>query len=47
MRLFSLAETVGEDGWLKAVRLDDYAPRRPRRLGMLQQALSPYSEAWC
>ena len=26
MRLFGLAETLGEDGWLKALRLDDYAP---------------------
>jgi hypothetical protein len=46
-RLFGLAETLGDDGWLKAVRLDDYAPRRSRRPGMLQQALFPYSEAWC
>ena len=29
MRLFGLSETLREDGWLKAVRLDDYAPRWP------------------
>lgn len=41
-RLFALDEA----GWLKALRLEDYAPRRPRRAEMLQQALFPYSEAW-
>jgi len=46
MRLFGLAETLGENGWLKALRLEDYAVRRPRRSGMLQQALFPYQEAW-
>lgn len=46
MRLFGLAEALGEDGWLKALRLEDYALRRPRRPGMLQQALFPYGEAW-
>ena len=46
MRLFGLAETLGNDGWLKALRLEDYAPRRPLRPGMLQQALFSYGEAW-
>jgi putative transposase len=46
MRLFGLAETLGEDGWLKALRLEDYAARRPRRPQALQQALFPYHEAW-
>jgi hypothetical protein len=41
-RLFALDEA----GWLKALRLRDYAPRRPRRPEMLQQALFPYGEAW-
>jgi hypothetical protein len=36
----------GEDGWLKALRLEDYAARRPRRPPALQQALFPYHEAW-
>jgi transposase InsO family protein len=47
MRLFGLAETLGEDGWLKALRLEEYAARRrPRRPPALQQALFPYHEAW-
>ncbi len=41
-RLFALDEV----GWLKALRLDDYAPRGPRRPEMLQQALFPHQEAW-
>jgi putative transposase len=45
MRLFGLAETLGDDGWLKMLRLDDYAPRGPRRPGMLQQALFGYTDA--
>jgi len=46
MRLFGLVETLGEDGWLKAMRLEDYAARRRRRPSALQQALFPYHEAW-
>ena len=46
MRLFGLAETLGDDGWLKALRLGDYAAKRPRRPSSLQQALFPYHEAW-
>jgi transposase len=45
MRLFRLTETLGEDGWLKALRLEDYAPRSPRRPTMLQQVLFTYTEA--
>jgi len=45
LRLFGLAETLGDDGWLKMLRLDDYAPRGPRRPGMLQQALFAYTDA--
>lgn len=30
-KLFDLASALGEDGWLKAVRMDDYAPRAPKR----------------
>lgn len=44
-KLFGLAEALGEDGWLKALRLEDYAPRRPPRPGTLQQALFSYGEA--
>jgi hypothetical protein len=50
MRLFGLAEALGEalgeDGRLKALRLEDYAARRPWRPPALQQALFPYHEAW-
>ena len=42
--LFGL-NSLGEDGWLKALRLEDYAPRKPRPES-LQQALFPYHEAW-
>ena len=45
-RLFGLADTLGEDGWLKAIRLEDYAARRPRPPTSLQQTLFPYGEAW-
>jgi hypothetical protein len=45
MRLFGLAETLGDDGWLKALRLEDYAPRRSRRPEMLQQVLFVYTDA--
>ena len=45
MRLFGLAETLGDDGWLKALRLEDYAPRSPRRPLMLQQVLFAYADA--
>ena len=47
MRLFGLSDTLGEDGWLKALKLEDYAARRPRQPGLLQQqALFPYGKAW-
>ena len=45
MRLFGLAETLGEDGWLKVMRLDDYAPRSSRRPEMLQQVLFTSTDA--
>ena len=44
-KLFPLA-ALGEAGGLKAVRLEDYAPRTYRRQSALQQALFPYHEAW-
>lgn len=44
-RLFGLAETLGEDGWLKALRLEDYALRRLRRPKMLQQVLFAFTNA--
>jgi hypothetical protein len=44
LRLFGL-DSLGNGGWLKALRLEDYAPRRLRSES-LQQALFPYHEAW-
>jgi hypothetical protein len=45
MRLFGLSETLGEDGWLRVLRLDDYAPRSSRRAEMFQQVLFAYTDA--
>jgi hypothetical protein len=42
-RLFGL-EVLGEGVWLKALKLEDYAPRKARP-GSLQQSLLPYHEA--
>ena len=42
-RLFGLEEVLG-DGWLKAMKLDAYAPRRQPE-PTLQEALFPYAEA--
>jgi hypothetical protein len=44
-RLFTL-DALGATGWLKALRLEGYVPRGPRRPGGLQQALFAYHEAW-
>ncbi len=41
-RLFDLIEALGEKGWLKALRLEDYAMRKPRRPLMLQEVLFSY-----
>jgi hypothetical protein len=46
LKLVDLVEILGNTGWLKVLRLDDYAARKPRRLQALQQALFPYHEAW-
>ena len=43
-RLFAL-DALGEGGWLKALKLDGYAPRAPQRPRALQQAIFPYAEA--
>lgn len=43
-RLFAL-DALGE-GRLKALRLEGYAPRAPRRPQALQEALFPYAEAY-
>lgn len=44
-RLFELG-ALGEGGWLKALRLEGYAPRATHRPTDLQQTLFPYHEAW-
>ena len=46
MRLFGLAEALGEEGSLKVFRLEDYAPRRSPSPGMLQPLLFLYGEIW-
>jgi hypothetical protein len=43
-KLFGL-DALGEDGWLKVLKLDEYAPRRPRGSLALQQVLFAYKEA--
>ena len=44
-RLFAL-DALGDGGWLKAMRLEGYTPRSPRRPEGLQRALFAYHEAW-
>lgn len=44
-RLFGLDQILGDDGWLKAIKLDEYAPRRPRRSQALQEAHFLYLDA--
>ena len=43
-RLFGL-DSLGAGGWLKAMKLEGYAPRVPRGAHRSQQALFPYAEA--
>ena len=45
LRLFDLGEALGEEGWVKFLKLDEYAPRQPRHPDELQQVLFPYAEA--
>ena len=45
LRLFDLGEVLGEEGWMKVLKLDEYAPRKPRRPDQLQQVLFSYTEA--
>jgi len=44
LKLFGL-DALGESGWLKAIKLEDYAPRRPHRPQALQDVLFPYLDA--
>lgn len=42
LKLFELDEILGEEGWIKVLKLDEYAPRQPRRRPEeLQQILFP------
>lgn len=43
-RLFELT-ALGDSGWIKALRLEDYAPRKPRKPEMLQEVLFSYLDA--
>ena len=43
-KLFGLQETLGDEGWLRALRLGAYT-FRPRRPEALQRPLFPYLEA--
>jgi hypothetical protein len=45
LRLFDLGEILGEEGWVKFLKLDEYAPRQPRHADGLQQVLFPHAEA--
>jgi hypothetical protein len=44
-RLFDLNEALGEEGWAKFLKLDEYAPRRARCPDGSQQVLFPHTEA--
>jgi hypothetical protein len=42
LRLFDLEKVLGEEGWKKVLKLEEYAPRQPRRRpDELQQLLFP------
>ena len=45
LRLFDLQDSLGDAGWLKALRLKGYAIRNRRRPEALQHPLLPYLEA--
>lgn len=44
LRLFDLGEVLGEEGWVKFLKLEEYEPRQPHRPDELQQVLFPYVE---
>ena len=45
LKLFDFGEVLGDEGWRKFLKLDEYATRRLHRPHKLQQVLFPYSEA--
>jgi hypothetical protein len=44
LRLFGL-DALGNEGWLKALKLDGHAPRKSGQPQALQQSLFAYAEA--
>jgi hypothetical protein len=42
LKLFALGDVLGEGGWLKALRLEEYAARARQRHRSLQQVLFSY-----
>lgn len=45
LRLFKLEDVLGDTGWLKALKLNEYTPRRHRRPRALQEVLFSYLDA--
>lgn len=45
LKLFRLEEVLGETGWLKAIKMDEYAPRLYRMQNAGQQPLFSHAEA--
>ena len=45
LKLFELQDLLGNEGWLKTLRLEDYAPRKPRLPLALQEVLFAYLDA--
>jgi hypothetical protein len=45
LRLFDLGEVLGDEGWIKFLKLNEYAPRRVRRPDELQEMLLPLADA--
>jgi len=45
LKLFALEDVLGESGWVKALRLEEYAVRTRQRPQGLQDVLFPYLDA--
>ncbi len=45
LKLFALEEMLGEGGWLKVMKLEEYVARTKRRPVAVQQVLFPYLDA--
>ncbi len=46
LRLFALEGALGEESWLKALKLEGYAARSRTKPSFLQDVLFPYLEAF-